>query len=228
MSELQTKPLKAVLDVMSCVTDEVTFISLPDGGTECKSADSSHTAMCLCTLEGTFPAPRMAFAIDELQRTLKTPTVGIELGDRVTVTSGHTVTRLRTIADDDSSLRMPSLTYDASATVQAPDLRALVRDADPKRVFYVRLTIDGDGVTLVADDEAGYGQTVTIPPEECLDISGSASTTLSLDYLKRFLSAVPNDAELRVEMSDDYPVRVSLTGEGWSAQWVCAPVILEE
>ena len=46
--------------------------------------------------------------------------------------------------------------------------------------------------------------------------------------LGRFIKTLPTGAEIRISESRDYPLKVSLSLDGFDAEWVCAPVIVDE
>ena len=228
MIELNAEDVRHVLDMMACVTDEVAFEPCGEGFS-CIAMDPSKTCVCRCLVRSdATDMGRWAVRVSELSKAMRTKRVILDDSDgRLTVTSGRTVSRVPLLSAEDPP-KFPELEYTATATILAQDLRGLVRTSDPKKVYYVRMTVDSDGVTMVADDDAGYGQTLTVPPEECIDIDGSAATALSLDHLTRLAKAVPSDAELTMAMADGYPVKVSLGGDGWRAELLCAPILTED
>ena len=175
------------------------------------------------------PAPvqgRWAVEIDKLQQALKGKEVTVSYDGALVVQAGHMVSRIPLMEPEDCP-KVPNIEYTAHATILASDLRAVVRETDGKKVPFIALTIDEQGVTVESRDEMGYGQTLAVPPEECLDLTveSPARATFGTDMMQRFLKNVPNDAEISLDMSKDYPMRISLAGEGWTSEWVCAPVI---
>lgn len=218
--------MKTVADLTSTVAKEMTFVP-SDEGMRVTMVDPSHTMICSSTLS--IPAPvqgRWAVEIDKLQQALRGKEVSISCDGALVVQAGHMVSRIPLMEPEDCP-KVPNIEYTAHATILASDLRAVVRETDGKKVPFIALTIDEQGVTVESRDEMGYGQTLAVPPEECLDLTVEvpARATFGTDMMQRFLKNVPNDAEISLDMSKDYPMRISLTGDGWSSEWVCAPVI---
>lgn len=221
--------MKTVADLTSSVSKEMTFDSTDFDGMSMKvtMVDPSHTMICSSMLS--IPAPvqgRWAVEIDKLQQALKGKEASMSYDGALVVQAGHMVSRIPLMEPEDSP-KVPSIDYTAHATILASDIKAIVKDTDAKKVPFVALTIDEQGVTVESRDEMGYGQTLAVPPEECLDLTVEvpARATFGTDLMQRFLKNVPNDAEISLDMSKDYPIRISLTGEGWQSEWVCAPVI---
>lgn len=218
--------MKTVADLTSTVAKEMTFVP-SDEGMRVTMVDPSHTMICSSTLSTPSPVQgRWAVEIDKLQQALRGKEVSMSCDGALVVQAGHMVSRIPLMEPEDAP-KVPSIEYTAHATILASDLRAVVRETDGKKVPFIALTIDGQGVTVESRDEMGYGQTLAVPPEECLDLTVEvpARATFGTDMMQRFLKNVPNDAEITLDMSKDYPVRISLAGEGWSSEWVCAPVI---
>ena len=224
--------LRAVADITSAVSKEIVFDSSEFHGTKMKvtMVDPSHTMICSSELDIADPVQgRWAVEISRLQKALTGKEVTLSCDGALVVKAGHMVTRIPLLEPADPP-KVPSIGYTAHASILASDLKAIVKGTDAKKVQFISLVIDEQGVTVESRDDMGYGQTLAVPPEECLslDVESPARATFGTDMLQRFLSNVPNDASLGLDMSQDYPMRISLSGEGWESEWVCAPVILDE
>lgn len=224
--------LRAVADITSAVSKEIVFDSSEFDGMSMKvtMVDPSHTMICSSELSIADPVQgRWAVEISRLQKALTGKEVTLSCDGALVVKAGHMVTRIPLLEPSDPP-KVPRIEYTAHATILASDLKAIVKGTDAKKVQFISLAIDEQGVTVESRDDMGYGQTLAVPPEECLDLSVElpARATFGTDMLQRFLSNVPNDASLELDMSKDYPIRISLSGEGWRSEWVCAPVILDE
>ena len=220
--------LRTVADLTSTVSKEMTFVPVEDGrGMKVTMVDPSHTMICSSLMSISSPVQgKWAVEISKLQQALKGREVTLGCDGALVVQAGHMVSRIPLMEPEDCP-KVPSIEYTAHATILASDLKAIVKDTDPKKVPFIALTIDEQGVTVESRDEMGYGQTLAVPPEECLDllVEQPARATFGTDMMQRFLKNVPNDSEISMDMSKDYPMRISLGGEGWSSEWVCAPVI---
>lgn len=230
MTETPVKPLKQMLDILSSVTDELVMSKRDDGWTV-MAVDKSHTTMVrIRTPLLPVTDDPWSVRIDDIRKGLKGDTVSITLNTALEIAAGNTRTRMPLLTPEIPNQRFPALNGDASASILADDLKAVLKDADAKTVNHVLLSVTEDGVTLDATDDQGYGQTLRIPPEECLDIDPSvpARSRFSLDLLGRFIKTLPAGAEIRISASTDYPVLISLSLDGFDAEWVCAPVIMTE
>ena len=221
--------LRTVADLTSAVAKEMTFMPSGDG-MRVTMVDPSHTMICDSTLD--IPSPMeggWAVDISRLRSALTGKEVIMSCDGALVVGSGHMVSRIP-LMEPEPCPKVPSIDWTAHATILASDLRTIVRGTDPKKVQFVTLSIDGDGVKVESRDDLGYGTTLSVPPEECVDLTVEvpAKATFGTDMMQRFLSNVPADAEVMLDMSKDYPMRISLAGSGWTCQWVCAPVIRDE
>lgn len=230
MTTVSVKPLKQMLDLLSAVTDELVMAKRDDGWT-LQAVDKSHVTMIrIRTPLLPVTDEPWAVRIDDIRKGLKGDEVDISLDDALIIAAGNTRTRMPLLTPEIPNQRFPSLSGDASASILADDLRTILKDADAKRVNHVLLTIDDVGVRLDATDDQGFGQMLHIPPEECmdLDVQQRARSRYGLDLLSRFVRTLPAGAEIRVSASTDYPLLVSLSLQGFDAEWVCAPVIVDE
>jgi proliferating cell nuclear antigen len=75
---------------------------------------------------------------------------------------------------------------------------------------YIRLRVDEDEETFVIEAEGDTDDVdFVLEREDLIDLSaGPADSLFSLDYLKDMNKAIPNDAEVRVELGDDFPVKM--------------------
>ena len=230
MTAVPVKPLRQMLDLLSSVTDELVMSKRDDGWT-IQAVDKSHVTMIrIRTPLLPVTDEPWAVKIEDIRKGLKGDEVELTLDSALIIAAGNTRTRMPLLTPEVPNQRFPSLSGDASAAILADDLKAILKDADAKRVNHVLLTIDDVGVRLDATDDQGYGQALHIPPEECmdLDIQQRSSSRYGLDMLGRFIKTLPTGAEIRISESGDYPLKVSLSLDGFDAEWVCAPVIVDE
>ena len=230
MTAVPVKPLKQMLDLLSSVTDELVMAKRDDGWT-IQAVDKSHVTMIrIRTPLLPVTDEPWAVRIEDIRKGLKGDEVELTLDSALIIAAGNTRTRMPLLTPEVPNQRFPSLSGDASASILADDLKSILKDADAKRVNHVLLTIDDVGVRLDATDDQGYGQSLHIPPEECmdLDVLSKAESRYGLDMLGRFIKTLPTGAEIRISESRDYPLKVSLSLDGFDAEWVCAPVIVDE
>jgi proliferating cell nuclear antigen len=86
-----------------------------------------------------------------------------------------------------------------AADMVSDHIRLRVDEDEP--AFYVEAEGDTDDVDL----RLGEGDLIS------LDTSGPADSLFSLDYLKDMNKAIPKDAEVRVELGEEFPVKLHYT-----------------
>lgn len=228
-TEMESAPLRAVCALMSTVTTEMTILQ-SESKWKVSATDNSHTVMCTCTIDSPLPvgdAEGWCVRLQDIQRALSADRIGIAAEDGyLRIRAGRMTSRMRLLTPE-APPKVPKLSLDSYAVVLASDLRELVTTAD-RRVDRVAFVLDGDGLTVNALDDDMAGRTLHVPPEELLDSLGSAAVVLSVRNTEPFVKALPKDAEVRLEMADDYPVRAVVQGDGWTCEWLCAPIIESE
>ncbi|MEZ3115801.1 DNA polymerase sliding clamp [Halobaculum sp. MBLA0147] len=75
---------------------------------------------------------------------------------------------------------------------------------------YIRLRVDETEETFVIEAEGDTDDVdFVLGREDLIELqAGAADSLFSLDYLKDMNKAIPNDAEVRVELGDDFPVKM--------------------
>jgi len=75
---------------------------------------------------------------------------------------------------------------------------------------YIQLRVDEQAEAFVIEAEGDTDDVdFVLEREDLVDITpGAADSLFSLDYLKDMNKAIPNDAEVRVELGDDFPVKM--------------------
>ncbi|WP_435359809.1 DNA polymerase sliding clamp [Haloarchaeobius sp. DFWS5] len=123
---------------------------------------------------------------------------------------------------------IPDLDLPAHVTVEGKDINRAVKAADmvsdhialgvdpDAGTFYVNAEGDTDDVHLELDE----GDLIALE-------AGEARSLFSLDYLKDMDKAIPKDAEVTLELGEEYPVKIGFDiaeGQG-SVMFVLAPRI---
>jgi len=75
---------------------------------------------------------------------------------------------------------------------------------------YIQLRVDETEETFVVEAEGDTDDVdLVLDRGELVDLTvGEADSLFSLDYLKDMNKAIPNDAEVRMELGDDFPVKM--------------------
>lgn len=222
-----SKALKAACAVMSPVARELD-VSFSEDGWLMSAIDQTKTAMCSVTIDAPpLPEP-FSVPFEAMLRAIRGDTLRVSQEDGLIIVKGGNVsTRIRTLVPD-APFRMPrQFEYSAHVGVLVDDLRDIASSADPSKVGTARVVIDDDGLTVNVLDSSGEGQTLAVPPEECLSLEGAAAAGYNVRMLASLLKAVPRGSEVLIGMGDDYPMRLSVEGEGWSAWCILAPLVEE-
>ena len=225
---IPSKALKAACAIMSPVARELD-VSFTEDGWLMSAMDQTKTAMCSVTIDAPpLPSP-FSVPFDAMLKAIRGDTLRVSQEDGLIIVKGGNVsTRIRTLVPD-APFRMPrQFEYSSHVSVLVDDLRDITASADPSKVGTARIVIDRDGLAVNVLDTAGEGQTLTVPPEECLSLDGTSAAGYNVRMLASLLKAVPRGSEVLIEGGDDYPMRLSVEGEGWSAWCVLAPLVSEE
>jgi len=160
--------------------------------------------------------------IDALARTSPAE---ISVGERIEVRGRDMTVRLAKYAEN-ATFKAPQLEMDSSAIVPADRLRQLTAGADSDRTVMLQTT--AEGLLAEVSDEQGLGVSLMLPAEKLTLLSGEARAHYPLFHMVPLLKALPRDAQLCMEFSSDYPLRMSCVFDGWTATMMVAPRIIDE
>lgn len=222
--------LSTALELVSTQCDTVDLSPCPEGW-KVSAMTVNGVTMSVVTipssvLEGTVPEP---FAVDaaDWRKALKgmgkvTLTVN---GGRAEVSSGRVRVALRTMIVEKVP-RVPTFEADAMAVMKATELSPVSRLTD-RRTEEWRISVQDGVMEVTALDDQAYGASVALEPSVC---QGSATSRYPHASWTAFLSSLPSDAVLSIEMCTDYPARVEVSSDSvpWTAVWLVAPRIVEE
>lgn len=131
--------------------------------------------------------------------------------------------------EPEAAVRMPSMEMDSMCMLDPAPLRELASMVESKTSAYWRMTLSPDGLRVSVRDETGIGPGTFVPEDDmdCLDAAAPVSAAFPWSRWKELLNALP-DCPVGIEMDSSYPCRVTFGGDGWSGQWICAPIIEQE
>jgi proliferating cell nuclear antigen len=104
---------------------------------------------------------------------------------------------------------IPDLDLPARIVVEGAQLSRGVKAADMVS-DHIRLRVDEDDPAFVIEAEGDTDDVdLRLPPEDLIDLqAGPADSLFSLDYLKDMDKAIPKDAEVTVDLGEEFPVKL--------------------
>jgi len=123
---------------------------------------------------------------------------------------------------------LPDLDLPADIVLEGADIARAVTAADMVS-DHIALGVDADEETFYVDAEGDTDDVhLELTREDLIDLTaGDAHSLFSLDYLKDMNRAIPGDAEVAIELGEEFPVKLHFDiaeGEG-SVTYMLAPRI---
>ena len=239
---VRAETLQATLDSVGVLVDECK-IHLDDGGIEIRAVDPANVGMVDLSLDASaFESYEADGGLIGVNLVRLQDIAGMADSDQLVHLELDEETRKLHISIDGleytlalidpESIReepdLPDLDLAATIVIEGRDIDRAVTAADmvsdhielgvneAEEVFYVKAQGDTDDVHLELD------------AEDLIDlVVGPASSLFSLDYLQDMNKAIPKDAEVTMELGDEFPVKLHFDiaeGEG-SVTYMLAPRI---
>ena len=104
---------------------------------------------------------------------------------------------------------LPDLDLPANVVVEGADIARAVTAADMVS-DHIALGVDGDDETFYVDAEGDTDDVhLELTREDLIDLTaGGARSLFSLDYLQDMNKAIPSDAEVSMELGEEFPVKL--------------------
>jgi proliferating cell nuclear antigen len=104
---------------------------------------------------------------------------------------------------------IPDLDLPATVVVEGRDIDRAVKAADMVS-DHIALGVDADEEVFYVDAEGDTDDVhLTLTREDLIDlVAGEARSLFSLDYLKDMNKAIPKDAEVEIELGEEFPVKL--------------------
>ena len=123
---------------------------------------------------------------------------------------------------------LPDLDLPANVVVEGADIARAVKAADMVS-DHIALGVDADEELFYVDAEGDTDDVhLELTREDLIDLTaGDARSLFSLDYLQDMNKAIPSDAEVTMELGEEFPVKLHFDiaeGEG-SVTFMLAPRI---
>jgi proliferating cell nuclear antigen len=239
---VSAETLRATLDSVSVLVDECK-IHLTDDGIEIRAVDPANVGMVDLRL-GT-----AAFESYETDG----GTIGVNLsrleefasmadsGQLIHLELDEETRKLHVQIDglegtlaliDPDSIRqepdLPDLDLPAEIVIEGRDINRAVKAADMVS-DHIALGVDADAEQFYVDAEGDTDDVhLELGREDLIDLqAGDAHSLFSLDYLQDMNKAIPSDAEVRMELGEEFPIKMHFDiaeGEG-QVTYLLAPRI---
>jgi len=239
-AEIKADVLKGIVNVISTLVDEVK-IGIEADGISLKAVDPAHVAMIEADIgKGAFESysaetTEMGLDLDKVKDVLKLAVSGdiisIEQDEghgRVVFKVGNITRRMNLV--DTSSMsdpKVPQLSLSANAEIVVSELQRglkaaesisdhIALTADPE-MFELSSEGDTDAASLKLDKASLKG----------LNAESRVCSLFPLDYFANLVKAVPSDTVMRIELDNDYPVKLifGLAGDHGTVRYLLAPRI---
>ena len=215
--------LQATLDSVGVLVDECK-IHLDDGGLEIRAVDPANVGMVDLALDaeafesyeadGGLIGVNLVRLADIASMADSDQLVHLEL-DEETRKLHISIDGLEyTLAlIDPESIReepdLPELDLSSTIVIEGRDIDRAVKAADMVS-DHIELGVDeGDEVFYVAAEGDTDDVHLELGHDDLIDlVAGSASSLFSLDYLKDMNKAIPKDAEVTMELGEEFPVKL--------------------
>lgn len=241
-ADLKSDTLKGLVNIISTLIDEVKFTITPEGMT-LKAVDAAHVAMIEMEVEKAAFEKYEAMGceigldLDKVKDVLKLASSGDVIGMEQDDTHGRlifkvgNITRRMNLVDTTtmSDPKVPQLSLAAKIDLSVDELQKGIRAAD-KISDHITLKAgpgyfdmfcegDTDSVSLHLD-----GSSVQV------DADSDVCSMFPLDYFSNIIKAIPAGTTVRVELDNDYPVKLvfALADGNARVNYLLAPRIESE
>lgn len=239
-AEIRSDTLKGVVNIISTLIDEVRF-GIDSEGMNLKAVDPAHVAMIELHIDaGAFESfsadeTEIGLDLDKVKDVLKLANSGDTISMEQDEDHGRLIFRVGSITRrmnliDTSSMsdpKVPQLDLSAKIEVAAAELQRGIR-ASEKISDHIALTADTDYFELSCE---GDTDSVDLRLEKSqlasLSVQSRVCSLFPLDYFSNLIRAVPSDMVMKIELDNDYPMKILFDiadGKGF-VQYLLAPRI---
>lgn len=239
-ADLKSDTLKGLVNIISTLIDEVKFTITADGMT-LKAVDAAHVAMIEMEVgKGAFESYEaesceIGLDLDKVKSVLKLAASGDVIRMEQDDTHGRLVfkvgniTRRMNLVDTTSmnDPKVPQLSLATNISLKVDELQKGIRAAESisdhitlragPSFFELSCEGDTDSVSLKLEEGA----------IESLDADSEVQSMFPLDYFSNITKAIPAGTVVRVELDNDYPVKLvfALADGQVKANYLLAPRI---
>ena len=242
-AEIKADTLKGLVNVISTLIDEVKFTITPEG-MGLKAVDPAHVAMIDLHMGAkafesySADEAELGLDLDKVKEVLKLASAGDIISMNLDEDHGRlifkvgNITRRMNLVDTSSmsDVKVPQLELSASIEVPVSELQRGIKASETisdhialiANPEYFELLCEGD--TDSADLRLEKSQLTA------LNVDSQVSSMFPLDYFANLIKAVPSDMKVRIELDNDYPVKMifDMAGGNGTVMYLLAPRIENE
>jgi len=238
---IDNRTLQTVLAVLRSQSDSC-YVRPSDGGWQlwCMRPDGATMANVRMSKEAfdtTEDTPEVfVMEIDRWAKALRTMKESVEvdfLDGRVRLSGDGMRHTFRLVAVDqpiERLFRSKDLSSVLTAEVMAETdrIRAFLGAVDVKKTNDLKVVIVPQGLMLQAYDDMENGVDLTISPEDCALLDGSARAMFSCEAWQEIFKVVPPDTAVDIRLGDGKPVVMGFGDKLYEGTWFAAPYIETE
>lgn len=220
-AKIRSDTLKGIVNIISTLVDEAKFNIQPDG-MNLKAVDPAHVAMIDLSVkkeafeEYVADETKMGVDLDKIKDVLKLAASGdmIEMTQdeeksRLVLKVGNIVRRMNLV--DTSSMadpRVPELNLPAYVELAVGEIQKGIKAAESVS-DHIALTADGDTFELFSEGDTD-SVNLKLDKSQLVDIKtdGKARSLFPLDYFSNLVKAIPSDTNVRINLGNNYPVKI--------------------
>ena len=239
-AKIRSDALKGIVNIISTLVDEAKLNVSPDG-IGLKAVDPAHVAMVeLDVRKAAFESyladdTQIGIDLDKIKEVLRLTASGDiidmeqdEERGRLVVRVGNITRRMNMV--DTSSMsdpKVPQLSLPVSVVDPVYEIQKGIRAAESVS-DHIALTADAEGFELSCE---GDTDSVNLRLDKAklvgLTVSEKARSLFPLDYFSNLVKAIPSDTVVRIDLGNDYPVKIhfDLAEGNTSVGYLLAPRI---
>jgi len=221
-AEIKSETLKGLVNIISTLIDEVKFTITPEGMT-LKAVDPAHVAMIELKVGAkafeSYSAceSEIGLDLDKVKTILKLTVQGDIINMEHDEGKGRFVFKIGNITRsmslvDTSSMndpKVPQLTLSANAVMLVDQLQKGIRAAES---ISDHITLNANPeffeLSCEGDTEDSSLKLFKGADVESLEVPSDVHSLFPLDYFSNLLKAIPSGTKIRVELDNDYPVKL--------------------
>ncbi|MCL1979078.1 MAG: DNA polymerase sliding clamp [Methanomassiliicoccaceae archaeon] len=221
-AEIKSETLKGLVNIISTLIDEVKFTITPEGMT-LKAVDPAHVAMIELKIGAkafesySASVKEIGLDLDKVKAVLKLAGQGDVVSMEQDENKGRFVFRIGNLTRsmnlvDTSSMndpKVPQLTLSAGAVMAVDQLLKGIRAAESIS-DHISLKADPEFFELSCKGDTDDASLKLLKGSdlEVLDVQSEVHSLFPLDYFSNILKAIPAGTKVRVELDNDYPVKL--------------------
>jgi len=239
-AEIRSDTLKGIVNVISTLVDEVKF-SVDAEGIGLKAVDPAHVAMIEVYIgKGAFESysaepTEIGVDLDKVKEVLKLAVSGDVISMEQDESHGRlifkvgNITRRMNLVDTSSMSdpKVPQLSLQAKIDIQVAELQRGIKAAETIS-DHIALTADEEFFELSSEGDTDSAS-LRLDKSKLKSIEAKAKvcSLFPLDYFSNLVKAVPSETVVKIELDNDYPVKIGfdLADGNGSVRYLLAPRI---